>query len=396
MRGFVLCRLIPSAVVLLTLGTPSISSSQTIDPDLPCTNGKVRALVADGDVLYLGGEFTLVGRHTGRSAALDAVTGDPIGAEVATPSAVVSAVVPDGDGGWFVGGSFYEVQKIFRQNLVHILADGSLAAWDPVWDTSSPAGQVFALALSGSTLYVGGAINTTIGGQFRNNLFAIDVATATVLPWNPNPNGQVNALAISGGNVLVGGTFSSIGGQSRANLAAIDASTGAATGWDPHATGGGGLVSVLAVSGGVVYAGGFYSGIGNAVRSSLAALDLTTGLATSFDAHLDAFAEVRGLAVTGATVYAGGYMHNAGGQPRMNLAAFDAATGNLKAWDPEPDNDVYSLATDGSAVYVGGLFLTIAGQPRACIAALDPYPAPPRRGERMPPSSRPRSSSTAT
>ena len=287
MRGFVLCRLIPSAVVLLTLGTPSISSSQTIDPDLPCTNGKVRALVADGDVLYLGGEFTLVGRHTGRSAALDAVTGDPISAEVATPSAVVSAVVPDGDGGWFVGGSFYEVQKIFRQNLVHIISRtgrsprGTRCGTPPVPPDkySHSRLRLDALPWAEPSTRLSGAVPEQ---PVRDRRCDGDRAPLESQSQRPGEARWRSAAETSWSAARSARSAVSLAPTSRRSTRR----RGAATGWDPHATGGGGLVSVLAVSGGVVHAGGFYSGIGNAVRSSLAALDLTTGLATSFDAHL--------------------------------------------------------------------------------------------------------------
>ena len=47
--------------------------------------------------------------------------------------------------------------------------------------------------------------------------------------WNPDASGGVNVLLISGEAVFTGGYFSTIGGQPRNNIAALDASTGAAT-----------------------------------------------------------------------------------------------------------------------------------------------------------------------
>ena len=69
----------------------------------------------------------------------------------------------------------------------------------------------------------------------------------------------MNALAVSGSTVYAGGTFSSIGGQSRNRIAALDASTGDATAWDPNASN---AVFALAVSGSTVYAGGDFTTIG--------------------------------------------------------------------------------------------------------------------------------------
>jgi hypothetical protein len=55
------------------------------------------------------------------------------------------------------------------------------------------------------------------------------------------------------------------------------------------------------------------------------ATDAATGLATAFNPNADSFVCL--LAVAGGTVYAGGYFTTIGGQTRNNLVALDAATG---------------------------------------------------------------------
>jgi trimeric autotransporter adhesin len=104
-----------------------------------------------------------------------------------------------------------------------------------------PNGNVYELALSGSTLYAGGDFDS-IGGQSRNHLAALDTTQATnhATPFDPNANGRVFALALSGSTLYAGGFFDSIGGQSRNHLAALDTTqpTNNATPFDrrrPHA-----------------------------------------------------------------------------------------------------------------------------------------------------------------
>jgi hypothetical protein len=184
--------------------------------------------------------------------------------------------------------------------------------------------------------------------------------------WNPGANALVKALAVSGSTVYVGGYFTSIGGQVRSRIAALDGTTGLATDWDPAA---GGVVLTLALSGSTIYVGGYFTSIGGQERHSIAALDATTGLATTRNPSADY--DVYALAVSGSTVYAGGVFTNIGGQARNRIAALDATTGLATAWDPNADLHVWALAVSGSTVYAGGDFHTIGGQDRGPLAALD-------------------------
>jgi outer membrane protein assembly factor BamB len=71
-----------------------------------------------------------------------------------------------------------------------------------------------------------GGLFTTIAGQARNRLAAIDKTTGEVTAWNPNADGLVRSIVVSEGKVFVGGEFTTISGQSRAMFAVIDPETG--------------------------------------------------------------------------------------------------------------------------------------------------------------------------
>jgi hypothetical protein len=125
--------------------------------------------------------------------------------------------------------------------------------------------------VSGSTVYAGGNF-TNIGGQPRTNLSAIDSAGAATA-WNPGAGGavvspSVSTIAVSGSTIYVGGWFATAGGQSRSNVAALD-STGAATAWNPNANG---AVYALAVSGSTIVTGGDFTSIGSEQLSYFAFL----------------------------------------------------------------------------------------------------------------------------
>ncbi|HYA41761.1 MAG TPA: carboxypeptidase-like regulatory domain-containing protein, partial [Syntrophobacteraceae bacterium] len=90
--------------------------------------------------------------------------------------------------------------------------------------------------------------------------------------WNPNADQQVSALAASGGIVYAGGYITNIGGQARSSLAALDASTGAATSWNPSPDF---MVNALAVSDDMVYVGGVFATIGGENRPYFAQFGVT-------------------------------------------------------------------------------------------------------------------------
>jgi urease beta subunit len=372
--------LIAAMGVLLLLWSAGVGLAQAVDTTLWVASGAlspgaggnapVRSVVSDGGTIYIGGDFTLVGPATGGAVAIDASTAF---AQQPYPRVLgyVNAVAPDGSGGWYLGGTFTAVRGQPRTNLAHLDASGNVTSWNPTANA-----QVYALAVSGGTVYAVG-IFTSIGGKSRNYIAALDAATGAATKWNPSPNAYAISLAVSGGTVYVGGAFTSIGGQPRNYIAALDAATGAATAWNPNPGGGafGTGVYAIAVSGGTIYVGGYFTRMGTQVliRNRIAALDAATGAATSFDPNAND--GVHALAVSGGTVYAAGGFISIGGQARNHIAALNAASGAATAWNPNASTDygngVWALALSGGTVYAGGTFSNIGGQSRSNIAALN-------------------------
>ena len=342
-------------------------------------NGAVHAIVTTPTATYIGGEFTYIGPSTGSGLPLARSTGLPA-ATYPKVNGPVNSCISDGSGGWFVGGSFTHVGTLECDNIAHILADGTVdGAWNPhVVRTDGWSVSVNALAASNGSVYVGGSF-TAIGGQPRNCVAAVDALTGTVTTWNPNATGGsptvVYALAVSGGIVYAGGVFTSVGGQARSCVAALDVSTGLATSWDPGASGPSfPTVYTLVVSGGLVYAGGFFTSIGGQPRNACAALDETTGLATSWDpaALLTGYyPTIYSVVPSGSIVYVGGSFSSIGGQARSSIAALSAATGAATTWDPNVSGTIYVLTVFDTTVYVGGSFTNIGGAVRNNAAALD-------------------------
>ncbi len=361
-----------AGLVIPLLLSAAVGLAQTVDTAVLGTNGPVNIIVNDGGTIYIGGDFTSIGPLTGGGVAIDASTG-AVHRPYPQVAGAVNVVAPDGSGGWYLGGSFTAVGGQPRNNLAQLDAGGNLTPWNPSAD-----GQVYALVVSGSTVYAGGLF-TSIGGQSRNNIAALDVVSGVASGWNPNASSYVEALAVSGGTVYAGGQFITIGGQPRGKIAALDAASGAVTAWNPNArdvngSTYGSAVYALVVSDGTVYAGGQFSSIGGQFRSNIAALD-ASGAATAWNpsatggqGYGDA---ISALAVSGGTVYAAGGFTSIGGQPRNDIAALDVATGAATNWDPNANDHVYSMVVSGATVYIGGDFTSVGGEARSNVAALD-------------------------
>ncbi|MBI5708721.1 MAG: PQQ-binding-like beta-propeller repeat protein [Candidatus Eisenbacteria bacterium] len=332
------------SLLVATLLVPIAASrarSQAVDTTLWVTNGWVNTVLRSGNTLYIGGCFSRVGPHTGSGAVLERGSGALVGSFPRVNGSVFSSA-PDGKGGWYIGGSFWAVGGLARARLAHILADGRVADWNP-----GPDSEVWAIAVHGRTVYVGGTF-TAIAGRPQRYLAAMDAVTGALTAWNPRPDRHVTALAVRGKTVYAGGDFGAIGGQPRTRIAALDAVTGAATAWNPGAND---LVWGLVVRDTTVYAAGEFTAIGGRERRGVAALS-ASGFATDWDAHADD--GVHALALHGNTLFAGGRFTRIGGAPRLGLAALDVATGIATHWDPGAFPSTRGLAVRGGTVYAAG------------------------------------------
>ena len=332
--------------------------AQTVHSELYITNGQVNSQVVVGNTLYVGGTFSSTGSVTGSGVPVDAVTGTAIPGFPRIDGQVTVAM-PDGAGGWFLGGLFTKVGNEARANLAHILPDDSLDPWAP-----NPNGQVRTLLLSGDTLIVGGDF-TTISALTRNRIAAVQVSTWNLLAWNPNSNGSVRALLRSGATIFAGGAFTNIGGQNRNRIAALSVTTGSASSWNPNANS---QVQAFAIAGDTLYTGGQFTAISGVTRNRVAAVSTLT--ASAFACNPNANNQVTALALSNGVLHVGGQFTTIGGQTRNRVAALDPASGVASAWNPNVNNTVQAVIARGDTIYVGGDFTTVTGQSRSRIVAI--------------------------
>src|SRR5688572_4713210 len=122
---------------LLTAGLAGAAAAPAALPPAPppqpaplpgfVTDAPVNALARSAGRVFLGGDFTRIGPATGGGVVLDPAGGQRA-AQFPDVRGIGFVVVPDGAGGYYLGGRFSAVGGVARRNLAHVLADGSIDA----------------------------------------------------------------------------------------------------------------------------------------------------------------------------------------------------------------------------------------------------------------------------
>jgi hypothetical protein len=323
------------------------------DAAVHIVDGEVHSVAQVGGTVVMGGRFSTVGPVTRGAAGVVDIPGKTFRSTFPDVVGAVKAAVPDGSGGWYVGGEFVQVGGQDRRNLAHVRADGTVSPFDP-----RPNGPVDALRVTpAGDVLVGGGF-TELDGNGVGRLAR--VSPAGDLVWNGSANGGVTALAVSadGETVFVGGSFSSIGGLERRRLAAVSTATGApVAAFAPGTVNNTVLDLTLRGSAELVISGQFTS-VNGVTRQRLAVVDASNGNLAPLSVSINGTIRDLVLDATGATAYIVGDFGSVGGQPRNKLAGVDLASGAVTAVQVgNLSGGVSAVATDGTAgLFIGGSF----------------------------------------
>jgi hypothetical protein len=229
-------------------------------------NGTVDALAASATTLYVGGSFSAIDGSARANLGAVALGSGALDTSwrVTANGTVHTLLDAHSLKRVFIGGKFTRIDAVSRTDLASVGEKrGALRTW-----ASAPLGQVWSLALGGSTaLYAG------VGGHEGGQLDSFDPGSGA-LRWNRFADGDVQAVSVNGNTVFAGGHFMNAcatnqGGGSpwvctvpvaRNRFFATDTS-GAILPWDPN---GNALYGVWALRSdtGHIVAGGDFTVIG--------------------------------------------------------------------------------------------------------------------------------------
>ncbi len=359
------------------------------------SEGQVLALSSDGQTLYVGGSFAEFLKSAGEGVPFDEVTQEPVAVypKISTidfgPGATVYASIPDGNGGWYIGGSFTTVGTTTQASLAHITPEGVLdSAFTPSFVGDPGDATVYALELSPdqTTLYAGG--NFFSGSE--QYAAAFDTSDGSITSFSPYPGGTVYDLELSsdGETLYLGGDFGTMTGDftPKFNVAAMD-TTGVGTllAFDPQTGGASGVVHALRLTADdtTLYFGGEFTNVNIETtadtRNKIAAFS-TAGAGTlvaGFDPDADGDVYALALSSSETVIYAGGGFSTIGGGSRTALAKLDTADGSLIApFDADvtgnsQDVRSFELSSDEATLYVAGGFTQLGTDERANFGEVD-------------------------
>jgi hypothetical protein len=378
-----------AAALISALAAPAaIADPVTAPVETWVPDGEVKAVAVSGSTAYIGGNFSRIAPYTGSSALFNATNGE---LEKPWPevNGVVNDVIPDGIGGWYLGGDFKTVGGLQRIDLAHVLAGGSV----DLNFAPSTNGEVRALAFDGATLFAGGEFSQANAAS-RGNLAGFNPATGALTAFTARVAGNgpqtlfdplgVHALLLKGTKLYVGGEFNQAGPaepltEVRLRGAAFDTTSSALdASWQPNPNR---LINGLALDsdGTDVFIGGRFSEVdgptltANAPRNGVAKVNESAGTADANWVAPLQLSDMTTLMVFGSQVYVAGSVRVSPSEtwPVASLSTANNNAGLNINWHPVPPGTVQSLAASGGRVYIGSGTFSSADGPQPAIIGVD-------------------------
>jgi PKD repeat protein len=248
--------------------------------------------------------------------------------------------------------------------LAYDITTGQLiTSWAP---SLNQQGLAITASADGSRVYVGGDFTSVSSGpgqpnQNRQRVVALDAQTGVVVPgFAPVANNRVQALAVNGSTLYVGGFFTAFGGQPRSRLGAWDTATNTLLDWAPQADLEVVSMTVHPASGRVI-AGGSFEFMNGIRQLGMTSLDGVTGavmpwVANTIIRNYGANTAITSLTTDGQAIFGTGRGFFAVGGTTANFEGIFSAnplTGELN-WINGCRGDELSVAVTGDVVYTAG------------------------------------------
>jgi hypothetical protein len=355
------------------VGIDTATAKVTDHATWPIVNGPVFEAIPDNSGGWIiGGQFTAVGDSARNNLAQIDAAGH-VTAFNPSPDSIVKALVLEGNS-LYLGGYFHHVSGVTRNYAAKLnFTTGAAYSWNP--NANKP---IFELAFYNNYVYAGG-IFFNIGTKTRRGIAKLDTLAGVATSWDPDMGmfgytaGEVYTIAFDdAGDLYAGGYFWLTSSLSHSKIAKIDTGTGVPYTWDPGIVGSTSAVEKIIVDGSNVYIGGYFSAVSIYTRNGFAAVDTGTALVTPFDPMGGtSVVEVLNMVRTGNKIFVSGEL-NSTVFNRHGLGVVDIPSASYQQMRCEANLlGIHALGFQGGRLFAGGNFTMMDCKMRGCGGAID-------------------------
>ena len=348
----------------------NLNISATTQPPTPVAPSIFNMVKSQGKY-YLYGDFANLTDNSGSSLVLDTATNTIINDHKWRINGVVNTAIPDGQGGFYIGGNFTKIGDSSRKYIAQITSSGKPTTWKPIADNI-----VNALIKRNDTLFIGGAFKN-FAGKARS-CFAMYSTTGDSLCTNGGIQAftfmqTIKGLVLHNDTLIYGGISLNAGDK---NIRKYNFKNHVNLGWSlTYADYG--EVNFLQLSPDasvLIYAaysnGEYIKGANNKTGAQQYFINVSMYWPSGSNTG-----SVRGLTVLGAKAYAAGsfehVLNNFGTFTRKGFFAFDPLTGAVKSENLNLDGYPSFLQSKQDKLFLSGKFTIINNVSRDQFAVID-------------------------
>ncbi|MDP4260324.1 MAG: T9SS type A sorting domain-containing protein [Bacteroidota bacterium] len=375
------------------------------------TGSEIINIAADKGKYYLLGSFRYMSPNQGPGLVIDTSNNTVRTTPHWRINGTVLTALPNGKGGFYIGGDFTRIGDSIRTYMAEIDNNGQPTSWNP-----KANGIVRTMQNRNDTLFIGGDFSTFLG-QTHIAFEVFSIKGDSSLPTAVTAASSISSFLLKGDTIIYAGqvagairkydmrrnfpigpaiAFTEYGNASLLQfngdssviiyasdyngqtLLAFSATTGAfryAIGPSMNATDGysSGTVLSLKVCGNKAYAAGYFEAVEQGstgyARRGFCSFDASTGAISGDNLNLGEYPTF--LDIHDGRIFLSGNFTFINGVNRLNFAVVDTGSLNVEPWQLSPSDEMTSIAFSNGTAFIGGHFNGIQALPRNGFAAID-------------------------
>lgn len=332
------------------------SINNTLNSNTVLTN-TIYSVLLSTNKLFLGGNYTLLNFNTYARSSIFAydlknksvLSWNP--QVLGTNNIVYAIEVYNRE--FFIAGDFYGISGKGRARLALMSID-SINPLQTNFNFSITSSRITSLKIADSILCIGGLFNVQINGTPTSNFVLYNLKSKSFIVNYPSPNQEVFSFALKDSLLFLGGNFSSVYGQSRSYLAAINMKN---FNLHPFAPLIDSTVYSIHINENNLYVGGRFSLVNGNSRLKFASFNVNDLQLSPYQLNFNQY--VQSIVAKDSIVYFGGNFNLVNNISRQRFAAFDFHKNSLLDFQLNSNDIIYNVFVDSNSLYISGKFKVV-------------------------------------